>query len=1345
MSDPDLLAQLLILDNSVSRPYQYDQEFEFFVSERYDALSFEKALLDQAQTERPKMELRDNALRGAAFFHVSKDFRKFLWFQGTESRKVMKGSTKLAMRAEGGPVAISIKGAQRGFTGCLGLWIGSRFELRSPSEARCSISERFGLMRVLVSAVVSLIAVGGMPLAICQTWLPIVPTGQLPGPAGGLPIAYNPSSNRLIRPFAALTNNGQAFSSDTWILTNANGIGGTPVWSKLTVTSTPPLGRNNTVVAYDRANNRLILFGGCTSDCQSQFNDTWVLTNADGTGGTAQWTQLNPSGARPVPRSYATGDYDPVSNRLIVFGGGNFHGTLYNDTWALTNANGVGGAPQWVQLLPTGALPGPRESLAASYDQNSNRLIIFGGVGGGNQTWVLTNANGLGGTPQWIQMNPANSPNRNGIRGVYDTVNNRFMFCCGADPATGEKNDAWALSNANGTGGAPEWMQISVTGTPPLHREDFGAAYDQATNRMIIHGGNYLNDTWVLTNANGIVGSQLQITQIQPNHGGNAGQVTVRMFGSGFVDGEVVKLSTAGQPDITGTNVTAPNSTLLAATFDLTAASPGPRNLVVTNPDNSTVNTSGGFTVDKGGTPAVGVSIVGRSQILVGSPQTYYLELSNTGSVDSAAGIISFTLPVYLTYSTAETPQVSIAGSAQDSGIYEPDGISAGQILFFASQGVPTGQTQIMPIQMTVPAVTARSTVGSSAQGSNTGPFNISAAWQDDLISLTFDQVLGLEKIPYIPFQPNCSQCYTQAYAQATAANAAQSAYAAYQNAADEVKTDQINVYVVVGGALVAATLVEAAAATLELSAGTAVALKAFVDVTSGCVRGALDHASESGGCIADVISAAGIATVDLAAEKLAGEFLIRKLLNAFSAVLAAVPYQKKLNQAILAKQAAEIAFLGALGPYKAAHDAYGSCLATHCGAQPTPPPPSPPGPVLPVTPVSSIDPNAKTGASGVGSQQFISGSSGLAYLIEFANEATATAPVHTLTVQDHIDATKIQLATLSVGPIVINDQILVPPSAAQMFDSQVDLRPKINLLVNVHAALNVSQSTLTWQMSSVDPTTGLPPDDPSVGFLAPGQGGSVSITASQTAGLSTETNISNQATITFDNNAPLDTPIWVNTIDSTAPTTSIKALSATQSQASFNLEWSGTDQGSGIANYTIYAAQDGGPLQPWLSKTTATSAAYQGAAGHSYGFFSIGQDLVGNVEPNKSTAEANTTVTLNACAMDQTSNVLAQRGGFRYNRATNTFVQVVNLVNLNSSSIAGPLTLILDSLSGSATLSNRSGLTSCRAPLGSSYVNIAVDSLRPGQGASVTLQFTDPSFAGITYSTRVLSGTGGR
>jgi len=74
-------------------------------------------------------------------------------------------------------------------------------------------------------------------------------------------------------------------------------------------------------------------------------------------------------------------------------------------------------------------------------------------------------------------------------------------------------------------------------------------------------------------------------------------------------------------------------------------------------------------------------------------------------------------------------------------------------------------------------------------------------------------------------------------------------------------------------------------------------------------------------------------------------------------------------------------------------------------------------------------------------------------------------------------------------------------------------------------------------------------------------------------------------------------------------------------------VSWSGTDVGSGVANYTVYVSDDGAPFAPWLERTPATSATFTGQMGHTYRFLSIAEDRVGNAEPPKTLAEATTQV----------------------------------------------------------------------------------------------------------------------
>ncbi|MES1254171.1 MAG: hypothetical protein ABUS56_01085 [Acidobacteriota bacterium] len=104
-------------------------------------------------------------------------------------------------------------------------------------------------------------------------------------------------------------------------------------------------------------------------------------------------------------------------------------------------------------------------------------------------------------------------------------------------------------------------------------------------------------------------------------------------------------------------------------------------------------------------------------------------------------------------------------------------------------------------------------------------------------------------------------------------------------------------------------------------------------------------------------------------------------------------------------------------------------------------------------------------------------------------------------------------------------------------------------------------------------------------------------------------------------------------------------------------------------------------------------------------------------------------------------NNAVVTRGGFVRDRRTGTYAQQVTITNNTTATETGPFFVVLDGLPESAALSNRTGVTATFAPLAAPYIQVPGASLAPGASASVVLQFTNPSNAGITYTPRVLNG----
>src|SRR6185503_14637070 len=140
---------------------------------------------------------------------------------------------------------------------------------------------------------------------------------------------------------------------------------------------------------YDPVRERMILYGGVTAD-PAAVGEVWELTLS----GTPTWTQLTPTGGAPAARQSHSAVYDPASDAMIVFGGRN-KSLWRNDVWRLS----LRGPMRWTNITPaaSGDQPAPRADHVAMLDPVQHRMYVFGGDPPDEQTWRLE----LSGAPAW--------------------------------------------------------------------------------------------------------------------------------------------------------------------------------------------------------------------------------------------------------------------------------------------------------------------------------------------------------------------------------------------------------------------------------------------------------------------------------------------------------------------------------------------------------------------------------------------------------------------------------------------------------------------------------------------------------------------------------------------------------------------------------------------------------------------------------------------------------------------------------------------------------------------------------------------------------------------------------
>ena len=288
-----------------------------------------------------------------------------------------------------------------------------------------------------------------------------------------------------------------------------------------------------------------------------------------------------------------------------------------------------------------------------------------------------------------------------------------------------------------------------------------------------------------------------------------------------------------------------------------------------------------------------------------------------------------------------------------------------------------------------------------------------------------------------------------------------------------------------------------------------------------------------------------------------------------------------------------------------------------------------------PMTAVSSLDPNEKTGLNGYGAAHYQVAFDVMPYTIHFENMASASAPAHQVVVTDWLDTAQFDLSSFAFDEVRIGAQRIRPVAGAGELVQDIYL-PDRGVVLRLLAALDPLTGKLEWVFRSLDSLTLRDVEDPDLGFLPPNalppEGeASVSFSVRVKSPLPHGAQLRNDALITFDANPPIPTNEHFLTIDRLAPESAVAPLPPTIADQPFEVQWIGTDKGSGIAYYNVYVSVNDGPDSLWMPAATAISAIFSGEVGNVYRFYSLATDHVGNVEETPSVPDATTTILVGA------------------------------------------------------------------------------------------------------------------
>ena len=281
------------------------------------------------------------------------------------------------------------------------------------------------------------------------------------------------------------------------------------------------------------------------------------------------------------------------------------------------------------------------------------------------------------------------------------------------------------------------------------------------------------------------------------------------------------------------------------------------------------------------------------------------------------------------------------------------------------------------------------------------------------------------------------------------------------------------------------------------------------------------------------------------------------------------------------------------------------------------------------VPPACAKDPNDIAGPAGRGPARWLPVDTELNYRIRFENRAEATADANRVFIEHHIDPS-IDLTTFRLTGVGFQNLEYAVPENQAVFQQRIDLEATLGIFVEVTAGLDVANRRVVWLFQAIDPATGEPPEAIDMGVLPPnpinGTDGQGYVTFKVQAAPLTPpgTRVRAEARIIFDEELPITTPEWFNTIDE-PPVTSVVLINVdaelrarrsvpepTSDQVILSIDTNGAD----VDRVDLYARDIFLADTQWVLVGTATTGSpyvtFVTSPGVTYEFASVGQSSSG-------------------------------------------------------------------------------------------------------------------------------------
>ena len=320
---------------------------------------------------------------------------------------------------------------------------------------------------------------------ITRIWTPQIPL-SMPAARNGHSMVWDLAGQKVIL-FGGYDGTNK---NDLWWYEPTSGTNGT--WIDKTTTAISPTARDEHSMVWDPVDQKVIMFGG-HSGGTSYKNDLWWYDPVSGTNGA--WIDKTTTAISPTARYGHAMVWDPIGQKVIMFGGRGSTPTYKNDWWWYDPIENT-----WIDKTTTSVSPTARCEHSMVWDPVGQKIIMFGAYNNNdwpyyrNDLWFYYPV-----TNTWIEQFTSSTPaERSRHSMVWDPVDQKIIMFGGYGNADSFYNDLWWYDPIENN-----WTEKKTNGLQdsPSLRQKHSMVWDPIRQKVIMFGGSgpsisYKSDVW---------------------------------------------------------------------------------------------------------------------------------------------------------------------------------------------------------------------------------------------------------------------------------------------------------------------------------------------------------------------------------------------------------------------------------------------------------------------------------------------------------------------------------------------------------------------------------------------------------------------------------------------------------------------------------------------------------------------------------------------------------------------------------------------------------------------------------------------------------------------------------